>query len=509
MITRKNIDWYLSEPTRLLLKKPFTRGGKFQSCKTYIGDVTLNQKSTAQLSDLTLQEVSQDLYLREYDPSLHNIKYNNSIPKIAVRVGDTDIVIDELVLTVSLQKNIHAAHVLHLTANPISFTLCNIEKNDTISKKFQNFKLEWNMRNMEQIKYELISKQKKVGDAGVLFKFDPIKKKGTVKVYSYDDGYSVIPNYNEYGEEISRSLFYKIDDLTEVIDTFDDKYLYRSIRSKEGEPTNNGWVTERILHGFSRNPLVYHRGKVAWEYSQSIIEIIELLTNIHAVTLKRFGTWGLVLKGEMNEDSFKRDNGTLVINLPADEGSSYKTEAKTLEFPEPESMIAYLEYLLEQVSIASSVSFITPKDITNTGSGGNGIALSMRNDIALATQSVADWSDSINEITYLFQEMLGLEEDQTNAYTDLKIKAKLNIWSMETNNTKITNLAMESKWISRQTLIEESPSSAPDEIDRVEREQKKAKEDAIKQAEKAERISKNNNTEIIETPNKTTYSSNV
>ena len=211
----------------------------------------------------------------------------------------------------------------------------------------------------------------------------------------------------------------------------------------------------------------------------------------------------------MNEDSFKRDNGTLVINLPADEGSSYKTEAKTLEFPEPESMISYLEYLLEQVSIASSVSFITPKDITNTGSGGNGIALSMRNDIALATQSVADWSDSINEITYLFQEMLGLEEDQTNAYTDLKIKAKLNIWSMETNNTKITNLAMESKWISRQTLIEESPSSAPDELDRVEREKKQEEEDAIKQAEKAERISKNNNTEIIETPNKTTYSSNV
>ena len=33
--------------------------------------------------------------------------------------------------------------------------------------------------------------------------------------------------------------------------------------------------------------------------------------------------------------------------------------------------------------------------------------------------------------------------------------------------------------------------------------------DAIKQAEKAERISKNNNTEIIETPNKTTYSSNL
>ena len=54
-----------------------------------------------------------------------------------------------------------------------------------------------------------------------------------------------------------------------------------------------------------------------------------------------------------------------------------------------------------------------------------------------------------------------------------------------------------------------APSSAPDELDRVEKEKKQEEEDAIKQAEKAERISKNNNTEIIETPNKTTYSSNV
>ena len=42
-----------------------------------------------------------------------------------------------------------------------------------------------------------------------------------------------------------------------------------------------------------------------------------------------------------------------------------------------------------------------------------------------------------------------------------------------------------------------------------EKEKKQEEEDAIKQAEKAERISKNNNTEIIETPNKTTYSSDV
>ena len=423
-----------------------------------------------------------------------------------MRIGDQAVTIDELILQLALQKNIHAAHVLHLTANPLSFTLCNVEKNETLSKTFMEYKQEWTMRNMEHIKYDCISKQKKVGDVGVLLQYNSAKKQGDVKVYSYDDGYSIIPNYNEFGEEIARSLYYKVDK-TEVIDTYDDKYFYRSIKSDNGDGT--GWETIKKVHGFSRCPLLYQRGKVAWEYAESIIEIMELLINIHAVTLKRFGTWGLVLKGEMDENSFQRDNGTLIINLPAEEGTSYKTDAKTLEFPEPESMISYLEFLLSQVSIAASVSFITPKDITSTGSGGNGIALSMRNDIALATQSVSDWSKFFNELAYLFQEMLGLEQGATNKYTDLKIKATLVPWSMETNATKITNLSMESKWLSEQTLVENSPSAAPDELDRKAREEEKKQQEMLAQAEKAERISKNNSTEIIDVNNKTTTSKDV
>lgn len=507
MITRKDINWYLEEPERLLQKKAFTRGGEFSSDTTSMGDIGLNEKTKATLSNLQLKEVSQDLYLREYDPSLHKIIYNKSIPKIAMRIGNHDVTIDELILQLSLQKNIHAAHVLHLTANLIAFTLCNIEKNETLSKSFMEYKQEWTMRNMEHIKYECISKQKKTGDVGVLVQYNNNTKKGSVKVYSYDDGYCIIPNYDEFGEEISRSIYYKVDNQTEVIDTYDDKFMYRSIKSQNGG--ESGWETIKKLHGFSRCPLLYQRGKVAWEYAESIIEIMELLINIHAVTLKRFGTWGLVLKGEMDENSFKRDNGTLIINLPAEEGSSYKTDAKTLEFPEPQSMIDYLEFLLSQVSISASVSFITPKDITSTGSGGNGIALSMRNDIALATQSVSDWSTFFNDLAYLFQEMLGLEEGNTNKYSDLKIKATLTPWSMETNNTKITNLAMEATWLSKQTIVENSPSAAPDEMDRKAREAEEAEKKMLDQAQKAERISKNNSTEIIDVNNKTTTSGDV
>lgn len=502
MIKEKNIGWYLEDPSRLLAKKPFTRGGTLRTRREVLAKVALGDKSAAQLSDLQLDEVSQDVFLQEYDPYLHKILYNRSIPQIAVRVGSEDIVIDKVSLTAAFQKNIHAAHVLHLTANQTEFTLCNIDSSEEDINKFQEYKQQWEMHNMEHVKYNAISKQKKCADVGALFTYDPKSKKGKIKVYSYDDGYCVIPNYNEFGDEISRSLYYKTDGNTMVIDTYNDTYHYRSIYQQNpeegGEPR---WeITER-RHGFSRNPLLYHRGKVAWEYSENIIEMWELLANINAVVLKRFGTWGLVLKGDMDESSFVRDSSTLIINLPSDE-SSAKSDAKTLEFPEPQKMIDYLEFLVEQISIASSVSFITPKDITSTGSGGNGIALAMRNDIALATQSVSDWSEFMNDMAYLFQELLGLEEGDQRKYTNLKIRAKLAVWSMETNNTKVTNLAIQT-WLSEQTRVEKSPDAAPDEMQRKAREQKELEAKEQREAERAERISRNNNTEIIGNENKT------
>ena len=210
----------------------------------------------------------------------------------------------------------------------------------------------------------------------------------------------------------------------------------------------------------------------------------------------------------MNADSFKRDASTLIINLSAD-NSNGKQDAKVIEFPEPQKMLDYLDFLETKISIFSSVSFITPKDISSTGSGGNGIFLAMKNDLALATQSVSDWSPFTNAMVYLFQEMLSLESDGTNKYNDLKISAKLKPWSMESDTTKITNLAMESKWLSRQRIIEKSTAAAPDESERIFQEDEQKVDNQNTDALKAEKTAKNNSSEIQADANKTTYSDSV
>jgi hypothetical protein len=169
-------------------------------------------------------------------------------------------------------------------------------------------------------------------------------------------------------------------------------------------------------------------------------------------------------------------------------------------------MDGYLKTLEEKISLFSSTSFITPKDITTTNSGGNGIALAMSNDYSLATQSALDWRKFVNDMVRLHQEGLDLENHGTH-YANLNIFAKINPWSLETNNTKITNLSMEAKWLSMRTIIEESPDAAPDEEERI----RKERGDLVpldskgleQNAQKANNLSINRSDEIVDNRVKT------
>ena len=454
--------------------------------------VTNNAFIDTGFSQLELMPISQDLYLTEYRPDLHHIILNKAIPKIKVVYNGMNLGFDEITQTASFQKLIHAAHVRNLTANPLEFSLCN-QKNDNDEKEAFNFiKQEWIWRSCEWAKYQAISTCKKVGNVGVLFSFDAQKRFYDITTYSYEDGYQIVPNYDEYGHEVSRSLVYRIDSGL-IIDTYDRTKHYRC------RMTNNGWEIQSELHGFPTCPLLHKRGLPAWEYAQSSIEMWEIMANIQDIALKRFGTFALVLIGEMEEESFKRDASTLVINLSSD-NTNGKQDAKVLNFPEPQTMDGYLKTLEEKISLFSSTSFITPKDITTTNSGGNGIALAMSNDYSLATQSAMDWQKFVNEMVYLHQ--CGLELETGIKYSGLKIGAKIVPWSLETNTTKITNLAMEAKWLSTQTIIEKSPDAAPDETERVIKERGALvgvnSSEIDSNAETANNLAKNRSNEIVD-----------
>lgn len=461
MIRERNIRWFLQDPNRLMQMKPFTRGGTMNA-HGFEKDTILNNTELATgFANLSLTPISQDTYITEYRPDLHHIIINKAIPHIKIILDGAELPSNmmEITQTASFQKIIHSAHVRNLAANQLEFTLCNSDADDSELKVFEEIKQNWQWRDLEWNKYQAINTCKQLGNCGLLFSFDKNAGKYSVTNYSYEDGYQIVPNYDEYGTEIARSLVYQIDDAL-VIDTYDAKLHYRC---KQG---TDGWEITSERHGFSRCPLLHKRGKVAWEYAESSIEMWELMANIQAIALKRFGTFALVFVGDMDTESFQRDSSTLIINLSSDTTNG-KQDARVLDFPEPQTMDKYLKTLEEKISLFSSTSFITPKDITTSNSGGNGIALAMSNDYSLATQGAMDWQRFVNDMVYLHQEGLDLETNGTNKYASVKIGARIIPWSLETNNTKITNLAMEAPYLSTQTIIERCPDAAPDESKRV------------------------------------------
>lgn len=500
MIREHDIKWFMDEPTRLMQMRPFTRGGEMLGHGYEGTNILNNTLIETGFANLELHPISQDTYLTEYRPDLHHIILNKAIPKIKIAVDGVPLPFTEITQTASFQKLIHSAHVRNLTANPLEFNLCNDMPDDGEQELFSEIKREWLWRDREWSKYQAINICKQLGNVGILYRYDNDMGKYEVSHYSYEDGYQIVPNYDEYGIEIARSLVYQVDGRY-IIDTFDAKYHYRVTQSK------NGWEIQHERHGFSRCPLLHKRGKVAWEYAESSIEMWELMANIQAIALKRFGTFALVFIGDMDTDSFKRDSSTLIINLSSD-NTNGKQDAKTLTFPEPQTMDGYLKTLEEKISLFSSTSFITPKDITTSNSGGNGIALAMSNDYALATQSAMDWQKFVNEMVYLHQEGLDLETNGINKYAQIKIGAKINPWSLETNNTKITNLSMEGTYLSTQTMLEKLPDAAPDELERVKKERgalvPRSDKEVAQTADKAQSISKNRSNEIVDNIEKVT-----
>lgn len=496
IIRLRDINWFLEDPKRLLQMKPFTRGGVIKGHGYETTTIQNNTMLETGFCSLDLTPISQDTYITEYRPDLHHIILNQSIPHITVTLDGMPMNMDMLNMTqtASFQKLIHSAHVRSLTSNPIEF---NLGKNDLMNgglELFETVKDEWNVRNCDWWLSQAINTCKQLGNCGLLFSYDREQGRYIITNYSYEDGYQIIPNYDEYGIEIARSIAYQIDDKT-VIDTYDSTLHYRC-----SENDNGGWEIQREPHGFSRCPLLHKRGKVAWEYAESTIEMWELMANIADIALKRFGTFALVFTGDMDAESFKRDSSTLIINLSSDTTNG-KQDAKVLDFPEPQTMDGYLKTLEEKISLFSSTSFITPKDISRTQSGGNGIALAMSNDYALATQSALDWRMFVNDMVKLHQEGLDLENSGAK-YAQLNIGAKIIPWSLETNNTKITNLAIEAKWLSMKTIVEKSPDAAPNEIERIIEERgalvPQGSSDIDEGTDKAQRISVNNSNEIVD-----------
>ena len=336
---------------------------------------------------------------------------------------------------------------------------------------YTTFKQYWDLRNQDGMKWKMVDTQLSVGDAGLLYYFD---RYGCIKsrIISFPN-YVLCPHNDQNGDRLLETIYY-MNGNDEIIDNYDDEYLYRIIKNEDSEEWQ---YLPPIKHGFNEIPLVTKRGQVAWDKVQPLINSYEILYNIFNAIQKRYG-WGVFyIKGRFKDDG-KRIAGSVVLNDTNPEG---KGDAKFLTPPTPQGMLDTLNLIMESIQLGSSTTFLLPKDIKTGGDiSGITIQLVQSMDIESAMSRVVEWQNVADKMVRLFK--YGLSKELVNkgimptAITDfekLNINAKFKVWKPLNDyefNQMITML-YGAGVISKETAVEMNTMSKPDEKARITKEQ--------------------------------------
>lgn len=457
------INQILQNVPKALEKKPFTRGGDSIGIADNLPvEVGSLQEVTPPTS--TVFTISQDRYLAELDPARHEIHRDTNVPSIIAKVrqgsswGWTEI--KDRRIALAYQKNIVNKQTQYLCGETMKFTLCNTKPSEKDNENFITIKEEWINKNMDVVKSDLVKAQKSCGDAAAILYFDD-EKKVQARVFSYIEGYTLVPHYDRYNKMEDILIYYRRDNV-EHIDIYDKTMFYSIVKGE-----NEDWrLQEYMEHGFSEVPVVYKRGEVAWEDAQSIIEVLEIIYNIYTVIMKRHG-WGLLyIKGKIDE-KLKKTAGAVVLNDPNAESQG---DAKYLTPNTPEGMENLIKDLREQIQIQAGVVFLTPNDI-KIGSELSGVALKMMLNSAYerALIDVREYDDVADKLTRLFVYGLGIELGRVSEFNKLRVRGEFRAWLPQSDSAIVQDIVSlrGQKSISIQTAAEKSPYSAPDEARRI------------------------------------------
>lgn len=511
---KEQIKALLSDPQKLLQKKPFYRGYSEGKCGyraynlLFQKEAGLNDTIEVSLPNIRKKVISQDQFMKELEPMNHDVLYDSNVPSITMKLDSGAFVeIKYKKMAVSFQKNIKNKQVLYLCGNQMLFSMMDTEPTEEQKTDFITFKQYWDLRNQDGMKTKMVDTQKSFGDAGLLYYFDN-KKRIKSKILSYADGYILCPHNDDKGDRILESVYYTKDEI-DYIDSYDDTYMYRHMRSYT-DGKDEGWqLVEQTVHGFSEIPLVTKRGDVAWNDAQSIIEDYEVLYNIFIVIQKRHG-WGILyIKGDFESDGSKIA-GSVILNSKSSnygDGVNNTDDAKFLTPPTPQGTLDTLQLMEETIQKCASTTFILPKDIKMSGDiSGIAIMLTQSMDIENALQGVIEWQNVASKMTRLFKEglakelvNLNIQPDAITRFKNLHINGKFNTWQPKSDSELIQRLAVAkgAGFLSEESAIDQSPDSMPDEKARIKKEKEQAIQEELNKAEQSAQInakySKTNN----------------
>lgn len=490
-------------PKEILLKEPFKRINPDilgMNWNIYGDDGSLRSVAP---SNATYQIVTQDDFLREYDPSGHKI-WDRSYYMDRIKTNDQGQTYIHYVErnAFAFQSVITTKRLTHLWGNSIKFT--NSSPNPTIEQDalMRDFKQGWAKKNMEEGLFACGKSEAITGDAAICFYL----KNGVVgyKTFSYQNGEILYPHYDRFTGKLNtfgrQYKSYGNDGVTiinEYLDVWDDRNLTTYQR------TNNlitkvkkiigldGWelIGSPKPHGFQRIPVAYKRNAIGacWSLAQDSIDKYELGVSNLSENNKAYAFRILYLKGEQINNHF---DSTGSVNLITGDKES---EAKFLERADASTSFELQLKILRQNIFTNSFS-VEPPEVKGGDLPGVTIKLLYSPAVEKAMEEAKEWNYFIDDCLSLFKYGYGMEIGKSAQFEALDIRGEIVPYvhqnSMEIQT--ILNGAVTSGILSKQTASENGVYSSNNEFEKIRKEtdEKLAKESAVKSAENATNLAR-------------------
>lgn len=308
-------------------------------------------------SQIQYSYLSQDDFLREFNPESHQINslkyYPNLLYMDKEQSGKYQAKVRSRV-AVAWQRRIHTKRLVALTGYDPDISISRTKTDEASQEALKAFKEGWSLKGMDTAVHLAIAADGKVGDTA-LVGFKDNGKFG-YRLFSYDKGDALYPHFDPMTGKIA--IFgrrFKRDEYDDkgnketivVLDVWDETYYmqYREATSWEKQRGAGDWLVEVAPkpHKFGFCPVAYHRyGEPFWSASQSLIEqdelaLSQLAENNAQYALRILYTMGAEFEMEGSTDGTPRlisstdPNAKAGFLEPADSSSSYELQLKTLE----------------------------------------------------------------------------------------------------------------------------------------------------------------------------------
>ena len=385
--------------------------------------------------NLTFEKVSQNDFLREYDPRAHNINFIDFYPNLIFLDGETPSKVQMKVrarTAIAWQRRIHTKRLVALTGYDPDITSSRSKTDPKSQQALADFKEGWAVKKMDAAVHLSISADLKVGDTA----FCGYKSRGRFgyRLFSFDKGDTLYPHYDPMTGELvlfARAFNAEVTDpqtgtkeTVQFVDVWDDAYYAQFRGSASWEALAAGsWVRtiEPKLHAFPFCPVAYHRyGEPCWAGSQSLIEKDELAMSQLAENNAQYALRILYTLGADFEMSGSTDgtpnridstdpNAKVGFLEPADSSGSYELQLKTLE---REIMRCSFAVESPELKSGADVSSLTVKTL-------------MADSYLKALDDSKQYQSYLDRIVDIFVEGYGTETQRRSDFLALNVSATL------------------------------------------------------------------------------------